>query len=150
MGSPDGYGIAEFKLIWQPSKELDATVTGSDKKQEDKDNNFLRLRPLAHIGIREQSIMTLVMMCLTNEVETKQGDPSTDYKEVHEKGVVSYGNRLYCRYEDDKAEHSYGATTTYSKYFTDYRKFLERPYHFPESVTSPAVAAPSTEDDLAL
>lgn len=126
----DPLQISEFKLIWQPRKEPDETVTGSDKKQEDKDNNFLGLRPLAHIGIREQTIMTLVMMCLANEVETKQGDPSTDYKEVHEKGVVSYGNRLYCRYEDGKAEHSYGATTTYSKYFTDYRKFLERPYYF--------------------
>lgn len=119
----------EFKLVWQPRKP-DEKNSELGKEQEDKDNDFLRLRPLAHIGIREQTIMTLVMMCLANEVETKQGDPSTDYKEVHEKGVVSYGNRLYCRYEDDKAEHSYGATTTYSKYFTDYRKFLERPYHF--------------------
>lgn len=126
----DPLRISEFKLIWQPKKEPDETANESDKTQEDSENSFLRLRPLAHIGIREQTIMTLVMMCLANEVETKQGDPSTDYKEVHEKGVVSYGNRLYCRYEDDKAEHNYGATTTYSKYFTDYRKFLERPYHF--------------------
>jgi hypothetical protein len=89
------------------------------------------LRPLAHIPIREQSMMTLLMMCLANEVETLQGDPSTDFKLVHEKGIVNYGNRLYCRYGDDgKAEHSYGATTIYSKFFTDNRLFLERSYHF--------------------
>lgn len=125
----DPLQIAEFKLLWQP-KELAEQAAEPGKEQEDNNNSFLRLRPLAHMPIREQTVMTLVMMCLANEVETRQGDPSTDYKKVHEKGVVSYGNRLYCRYEDGKAEHSYGATTTYSKYFIDYRKFLERPYHF--------------------
>lgn len=97
------------------------------------DPEKLRLRPLAHIGIKEQSIMTLLMMCLANDVETTQGDPATDYKEVHKegtKGVVSYGNRLYCKYIDDKAEHSFGATTVFSKFFTDYRTFLSRPYYF--------------------
>ena len=74
-------------------------------------------------------MMTLVMMCLANEVETLQGDPTTDNKDVHKKGVVSYGNRLYCTYKEDAegkltAEHNYGATTIYSKYFTDYRKFF--------------------------
>lgn len=96
-----------------------------------KDSEKVKLRPLAHIGIREQSYMTLLMMCLANDVEEIQGDPSLDYGEVHEKNMVSYGNRLYCTYlEDGKAEHNYGATTTYGKYFTDYRKFLQRPYYF--------------------
>jgi hypothetical protein len=95
----------------------------------------IKLRPLAHIGIKEQTIMTLVMMCLANEVEALQGDPSIEYDKAHEKKVVSYGNRLYCTYIEDSegkltAEHNYGATTIYSKYFTDYRKFLQRPYHF--------------------
>ncbi|MBD3726747.1 MAG: hypothetical protein IE936_06720, partial [Moraxella osloensis] len=86
--------------------------------------------PLAHIGIKEQTMMTLVMMCLANQVETQQGDPSTDYEEVHAKKIVSYGNRIYCTYRDDKAEHSYGATTVYSKFFQDYQTFLQRPYYF--------------------
>ena len=97
---------------------------------EPKESEKLQLRPLAHIGIREQSIMTLVMMCLANLVEAKQGDPATKYEEVHDKKVVSYGNRLYCTYKDGKAEHSYGATTTYSKYFVDYRTFLKRSSYF--------------------
>lgn len=94
------------------------------------DPERVRLRPLAHIGIKEQSVMTLVMMCLANDVETMQGDPSTANEDVHDKGVVSYGNRLYCKYTDDKAEHSFGATTLFSKFFTDYRTFLSRPYYF--------------------
>jgi hypothetical protein len=68
-----------------------------------------KLRPLAHIGIKEQTLMTLVMMCLANEVESLQGDPTTDYKEVHDKKIVSYGNRLYCTYDNDgRAEHNFG------------------------------------------
>lgn len=119
---------SDYRLVWQP--QPDKKAEDDTGRKDEAGNDLLRLRPLAHIGIREQTITTLVMMCLANDVETRQGDPSTEYKEVHEKGVVSYGNRLYCRYEDDKAEHSYGATTTYSKYFADYRKFLERPYFF--------------------
>ena len=106
--------LSPFCIEWQP-----------------KNPDEVKLRPLAHIPVKEQSIMTLVVMCLANEVETLQGDPSTDYEEVHKKRIVSYGNRLYCTYDSNgKAEHSYGATTVYSKYFTDYRKFLQRPYHF--------------------
>jgi len=41
------------------------------------------------------------------------------------------------------AEHNYGATTIYSKYFTDYRKFLQRPYHF--AVKSLTEKAPDEE-----
>lgn len=101
-------------LIWQP-----------------KSTDELSLRPLAHISIQEQTYFTLLLMCLANQVETKQGNPATEYEQVHEKGVVNYGNRLYCIYDDDgQAEHNFGATTIYSKYFTDYRQFLERPYYF--------------------
>ncbi|WP_123397576.1 RNA-directed DNA polymerase [Pseudomonas protegens] len=121
----DPMSVSDFKLVWQP-KKIDANY--GEVKVDDGD--FINLRPLAHTGIREQTIMTLVMMCLANEVETIQGDPVTDYKDVHSERVVSYGNRLYCQYKDGKAEHSYGATTIYSKYSTDYRKFLERPYYF--------------------
>jgi len=115
-------------LDWQP-------VTMESKQDQksgtDKDYNYpVKLRPLAHIGIKEQTIMTLVMMCLANDIETQQGDPATEYEEVHDKRIVSYGNRIYCTYRDGKAEHSYGATTIYSKFFQDYQKFLQRPYFF--------------------
>lgn len=113
------FKTVENKVLWQPCDEKELT-----------------LRPLAHIPIAEQTIMTLVMMCLANTIETKQGNPDTSYDIVHQKGIVNYGNRLYCQYIDDKAEHSFGATVTYSKYFTDYRKFLNRPYHFASKAQS--------------
>lgn len=101
-------------LVWQP--EFDTEIS---------------LRPLAHIGIKEQTYFTLLISCLANTVESLQGDPTTEFDKVHEKGVVSYGNRLFCTYNNEgEAEHNYGSTTIYSKYFTDYRTFLQRPYYF--------------------
>lgn len=119
----------EWIFCDQPSADIIAEnycVTWKPKCAKD-----LSLRPLAHIGIKEQTIFTLLMSCLANTVETKQGDPATSFDQAHEKGVVSYGNRLYCTYDsNDKAEHNYGSTTIYSKYFKDYQQFLKRPYHF--------------------
>lgn len=101
-------------LNWQP-------ITGEQ----------LSLRPLAHIGIKEQVFFTHLMSCLANTVETEQGNPETPLDEVHTKNVVNYGNRLYCYYDNEgNAQHNYGATSIYSKYFVDYRNFLKRPYHF--------------------
>ena len=116
-----------------PSSDSDIELTEDSRLCIDwypSNPEKLRLRPLAHIGIKEQSIMTLMMMCIANDVETAQGDPSTAYDNVHDNGVVSYGNRLYCQYKDGKAEHSFGATTVFSKFFSDYRTFLNRPYYF--------------------
>lgn len=109
-------------LVWQP--KIEEAKPDQDGKKGKEQEYPVKLRPLTHIGIKEQTMMTLVMMCLANEVETQQGDPVTDYEEVHAKKIVSYGNRIYCTYRDDKAEHSYGATTVYSKFFQDYQTFL--------------------------
>lgn len=129
-----GFGSKEC-LTWQPINEaLDGYNQNADeiKKITEKPADIaFSLRPLAHMPIREQSMMTLLMMCIANQVESRQGDPSTELELVHEKKVVSYGNRLYCRYDEQgNAEHSYGGTTTYSKFFVDNRKFLERPFYF--------------------
>lgn len=112
----------EERLIWVPAPVKDAKV--DDKK--------IPLRPLAHTRIREQTMMTLVMMCLANAVEAEQGDPTLDFEHVHSSKVYSYGNRLHCQYDNGKVEHSYGGTTAYRKYFTDYQQFLSRPDHFAE------------------
>lgn len=96
----------------------------------DEKNKVKGLRPLAHISIADQTLFTSILMCLANTVETLQGDSSTDFDEVHEKNIVNYGNRLYCQYLDEKAKFSWGNNTTYSKFYADYRKFLERTIFF--------------------
>jgi Reverse transcriptase (RNA-dependent DNA polymerase) len=115
-GLLEATGDQDFSHAWRPD---------IDKQEASKS-----LRPLAHVTIRDQSLMTALMMCLANKVETLQCDTSTELKKVHTKKLVNYGNRLYCTFNDDEANFSWGNSTTYSKYFSDYQRFLERPMYF--------------------
>jgi len=76
----DPFAISEFKLLWQPvSSSFDQSKSDENiPKKSDKCD--LKLRPLAHTCVRDQTIMTLVMMCLANEVEAIQGDCSGQEK----------------------------------------------------------------------
>lgn len=87
------------------------------------------LRPLAHIGIREQTVATAVMLCLADCIETAQGDTSLDAQTASQAKVYSYGNRLFCSWSNDRsaATFSWGNSNTYSRYFQDYQRFVERP-----------------------
>lgn len=92
-----------------------------------------KLRPLAHLSIRDQTLATAVMMCLAEAVETAQGDTTgTDVLAMRAQGVVSYGNRLHCTWDampsaNPRAKFSWGNSRTYRQYFQDYRTFLARP-----------------------
>lgn len=99
----------------------------------------LVLRPLAHVGIRDQTISTAVMLCLADCIESAQGDPSLSAEKAAKAGVFSYGNRLYCRWTHSRrrrarAAFSWGNSDTYSRYFQDYQKFVERPNKIAENV----------------
>lgn len=87
------------------------------------------LRPLAHIGIREQTIATAVMLCLADCMETAQGDTSLPAERAAKNRVFSYGNRLFCNWSNNHtlASFSWGNSNTYSRYFQDYQKYVERP-----------------------
>lgn len=111
---------------WRPipaKSELADDISAAEQK----------LRPLAHVSIRDQTLATAVMMCLAEVVETAQGDPSErDVSTARERGIVSYGNRLQCRWMDKpngakRAQFSWGNSRTYRQYFEDYRAFLARP-----------------------
>ncbi|MBL0425408.1 RNA-directed DNA polymerase [Ramlibacter alkalitolerans] len=93
-----------------------------------------KLRPLAHLCIRDQTLATAVMMCLAEAIESAQGDSGeTDLWKAREAGTVSYGNRLDCRWKVTSPDHhpradfSWGNGRTYRQYFQDYRLFLARP-----------------------
>ncbi|MER0040889.1 RNA-directed DNA polymerase [Pseudomonas sp. MGal98] len=87
------------------------------------------LRPLAHIGIKEQTIATAVMLCLADCIETAQGDTSQEALAASAAKIYSYGNRLFCSWSKDHsaASFSWGNSNTYSRYFQDYQRFVERP-----------------------
>lgn len=101
--------------IWRPKPKK--------KANSDKDESISEpLRPLAHLSIKDQVIATAIMMCVADAVETTQG-ATTDND-----NVCNYGNRLFCKWDDrkEKANFRWGNSTTYSKYYQDYKRFLER------------------------
>jgi hypothetical protein len=111
---------------WAPKQGVSGSspaVKGSHQK----------LRPLAHMSIRDQTLATAMMMCLAEAIETAQGDTTeSDVMKAREGGAVSYGNRLQCRWVEmtgssPRADFSWGNSRTYRQYFQDYRAFLARP-----------------------
>jgi len=120
----------KFDIEYLLSQPLKPKYSHTWQAVTDDDGDIKGLRPIAHISIADQTILTVLLMCLANQVETLQGDSTTDFDEVHDRKIVNYGNRLYCQYIDDKANFSWGNSTTYSRFFADYRKFLERPKYF--------------------
>ncbi len=102
---------------WRPRKETD-----------------LKLRPLAHVALRDQVVATAIMMCLADRVETFLGDPRLPIKETEKakenrKKILAYGHRLFCDFADSGENdllHRWGSTKLYRQYFHDYRVFLER------------------------
>lgn len=109
------YEIDKTKWMWGPCQNSDESINKDSKPKE--------LRPLAHLNIQDQSIATAIMLCLADAVETKQR--STNPDDGHR--VWSYGNRLYCNWDGEKARFGWGNSSTYSKYFQDYQRFLQRP-----------------------
>lgn len=111
---------------WRFQRHKDAK--GQQVKQPD-------LRPLAHLAMRDQVMAVAVMICLADAVESLQGntDPasynSTNAARI---GVHSYGNRLFCDWSaatsgGQHARFHWGNATTYTQFFKDYQRFLERP-----------------------
>lgn len=105
---------------WAPKTAMNrpgADATSSDLAQ--------KLRPLAHLSIRDQTLATAVMMCMAEAVETAQGNTfGNDVLAMREQGVVSYGNRLQCNWVEQpgarsRARFSWGNSRTYRQYFQD-------------------------------
>lgn len=93
-----------------------------------------KLRPLAHVSLRDQVAATALMLCLADRVESIQGDPRSSVSELNQrKRVISYGNRLFCDGAHHALRHRWGSGKLYRSYFQDYRKFLSRPEEVAEN-----------------
>ncbi len=76
---------------------------------------------MAHLSIKDQVVATAIMMCVADAVETVQGST------IDKSNVSNYGNRLFCKWDKNKnANFRWGNSTTYSKYYQDYQRFLDR------------------------
>lgn len=86
-----------------------------------------KLRPLAHVDLRDQVVATALMMCLADRVETNLGDPRLSLRDPENRQrVIAYGHRLFCDQKGNELQHRWGSTKLYRQYFQDYQTFLER------------------------
>lgn len=87
------------------------------------------IRPLAHLTVRDQTLASAIMLCLSDAVETAQGNcGETRFDIAQKKQIYSYGNRLVCDWNSNHdAWFRWGNSETYRKFFTDYQNFLKRP-----------------------
>lgn len=87
-----------------------------------------KLRPLAHVSLKDQVAATALMLCLANRVETLQGDSRALVDNLaNRRDVVSYGNRLFCEKVGTALRHPWGSAKLYRAYYEDYQRFLARP-----------------------
>ena len=126
MRSPDTWRSSPIRIVPAPKVQRWIDDKGEWKPVK---KDAVKLRPLAHVPLRDQVAATAIMMCIADMVETAQGDPRNSIEDDKKRREVSsYGNRLFCdRIGDGSLQHRWGTTTTYRAYFQDYRKFLERP-----------------------
>ena len=125
------YRPIEMKMVLAPKADhwtfFDPKGNGEwmwgAKPDGNKEPSYKELRPLAHINIYDQTVATAIMLCLADAVESEQGSTNP----VDEHKVWSYGNRLFCDWKGKQAHFRWGNSITYSKYFQDYQRFLDRP-----------------------
>lgn len=116
-----------------PDRDGDAPFDAWQVRLDGNGDRAQKLRPLAHLTIRDQTLASAVMLCLADAIESAQGDTAErDPLKAQKQGVFSYGNRLHCSWDatsrpNSRATFGWGNSRTYSQYFQDYRTFLARP-----------------------
>lgn len=124
-----------LRLIPAP-KNTEWHFPSNEKPSWECKSEEIKLRPLAHVPIREQTYATAAMICLADAIETLQGNlQQKHYHDLHKNHVYSYGSRLFCDWTDNLsgrqiARFRWGSASTYTKFFEDYQLFLSRPRLF--------------------
>ena len=135
LTSPEDWIGKALRMVPAPKTQR-WRVSGSGVwEPAEKGTDAARLRPLAHVALRDQVIATALMLCLADRVETLQGDPRKSPRDRDSRRqVISYGNRLFCDSDRDKLRHRWGSAKLYRAYYQDYRSFLSRPEIVAESI----------------
>lgn len=115
------------------SQQWQVTAEGAWEPTE-KSKAASKIRPLAHVSLRDQVIATALMMCLADRVEGRQGNPTLPLDRAELRGMVSYGNRLFSDYRDGTARQRWGSSTLYRGFYEDYQTFLARPEKVAERI----------------
>lgn len=123
-----------IRMVPAPKSQAWRVEKGGSWNPVAANGSSVKIRPLAHVSLRDQVIATALMMCLADRAETRQGDPTTPLASPNIGSIVSYGNRLLCDYRDGKAQHRWGSSTLYRGFYADYQTFLTRPETMAEAI----------------
>ena len=79
LKAPERWKSDPLRLVLAPKSQK--WSVSKDKKWElvESGKDKLRMRPLAHVSLRDQVVATAVMLCLANKVETQQQDPRFNF-----------------------------------------------------------------------
>jgi hypothetical protein len=138
LKAPNQWSSDPLRIVPAP-KSQPWRVTRDNQLWEpvEKGKTAAKLRPLAHVSLKDQVAATAVMLCLADRVETLQGDPRDSIATAQaRKRLVSYGNRLFCDATGGALRHRWGSQKLYRAYFQDYRSFLARPEIAAEAVST--------------
>ncbi|WP_141688639.1 RNA-directed DNA polymerase [Bradyrhizobium paxllaeri] len=121
------YELGELSIV--PAPKSHPWSISKDGKWRPLNRRQVKIRPLAQVPLADQVVATAILLCLSERVETTQGNPVVDVREPSQRTVVSsYGNRLFCDFDPNRKSlvHRWGSTKLYRAYFQDYRTFLTR------------------------
>lgn len=135
LASPKEWRSSFLRMVPAPKSQRWSFSKSGEWKPEKKGIGAARLRPLAHVELRDQVVATAIMLCLANRVETLQGDPRLSIRDgAIRRRIISYGNRLFCDSDKEALLHRWGSAKLYRAYYQDYQTFLSRPEIVTESV----------------
>jgi hypothetical protein len=135
LKEPHNWNSDQLRIVPAP-KTQKWQVTAKTGRWEPFDNKQTakKIRPLAHVSLRDQIVSTAAMLCLADRVETIQGDTRGSVSSAEtRRRVLSYGNRLFCDFQHGQLLHRWGSAKLYRAYYTDYRTFLSRPEVYAKS-----------------
>ena len=135
--SADAWENDRLRIVPAPKSQKWHVTAAGNWKPTKKSETAGKLRPLAHVSLKDQVVATAVMLCMANRIETAQGDPKEPLKTRPDRArVLSYGNRLFCDRDQNSLYHRWGSSKLYRAFFVDYRRFLTRPETVAEQVDS--------------
>lgn len=110
------------------SKKADFNSWTSKKAKE----GILTLRPISDVPIENQIYTMAILICISESIETLQGEIQEDIMDEQNRKFYNYGNRLQSIWVEKngkrKAVFQTGSSLLYQKYFKNYKLFLKRPY----------------------
>lgn len=140
MKAPEQWVNDPLRIVPAPkSQQWQVIADGNIWKPVETGKTAGKLRPLAHVSLKDQVLATAVMMCLADQVETLQSDPRYSVNDAAKRSkVTSYGSRLFCDSHNGQLRHRWGSSKLYRAYYQDYQSFLTRPEVVAEGIANRA------------